>query len=331
MSSLPASNDAAQNTDIVPFGKYKGRPVVDLIADRDYTDWLAAQPWFRQRYGNVYNLIVNTGAQPQDTPEHNKMQARFLDHDACLNLLRRWLLSPAKLHERWWSVNLTDRQRERLHVEAGSVSITSLQFESDGWDLVISGRSRLAVTEVSPPTCECQCTPEQCGVRKAGYLVSSPLCEITENQHEWSKCFPYSTTARENHCADDCPTLWEKGVAAGTRGLYGDHYYCDSPYVEARAGTGDAVTAAVELKPVLGDDYPSVLRAVLKRAEMNHARRVGSADVLVVLADRVDFEGVDLAAVRKIFRSQKVDLMTSAELPVPSPDWQCTCKDCAIT
>jgi len=74
------------SAEIVPFGKYKGQPVAALAADEDYCEWLTAQPWFRQRYGNVYNILIQGGAEPQDSPEHNEMQARFLNNDWCLGL-----------------------------------------------------------------------------------------------------------------------------------------------------------------------------------------------------------------------------------------------------
>ena len=75
-------------SNLVPFGKYKGQPVELLAADRDYCDWLVAQPWFTQRYRDVYNIVLNYGAEPQDTPDHNALQARFLDDEFCLRLGR---------------------------------------------------------------------------------------------------------------------------------------------------------------------------------------------------------------------------------------------------
>lgn len=68
---------------IVPFGKYKGQPVERMIADRDYCEWLAGQDWFRSRYGQIHTLVINYGAEPDETPEHNRMQARFLDDGYC--------------------------------------------------------------------------------------------------------------------------------------------------------------------------------------------------------------------------------------------------------
>lgn len=66
--------------DIMPFGKYKDRPLLDVLNDGKYVQWLICQPWFRDRYENLYVLITQ-GAQDADTPtpEHNALQARFAD------------------------------------------------------------------------------------------------------------------------------------------------------------------------------------------------------------------------------------------------------------
>jgi hypothetical protein len=69
--------------EIVPFGKYRGRALEEMLADRDYCDWLLAQGWFGQRYQNIYNVIVGAGNEPADTPQHNKLQALFLDAAFC--------------------------------------------------------------------------------------------------------------------------------------------------------------------------------------------------------------------------------------------------------
>jgi hypothetical protein len=64
---------------VVPFGKYKGQPVEAMAADRAYMDWLLAQPWFKDQHKNIYTLIINNFAEPSETPEHNALQALFLD------------------------------------------------------------------------------------------------------------------------------------------------------------------------------------------------------------------------------------------------------------
>src|SRR5438105_3001900 len=64
--------------EIVPFGKYKGRPIEAMAADRAYVDWLTAQPWFRDKFNSIYTVIVNNFQEPADTPEHNRLQVLFL-------------------------------------------------------------------------------------------------------------------------------------------------------------------------------------------------------------------------------------------------------------
>jgi len=67
------------SNEIIPFGKYKGQQVDVLMNDRPYLEWLQGQDWFRARYQNINTLIVNNFREPAETPEHNKMQAMFLD------------------------------------------------------------------------------------------------------------------------------------------------------------------------------------------------------------------------------------------------------------
>ncbi len=74
---------AARESNIVPFGKYRGQPVEVLAQDTAYVDWLTAQPWFRESHKGIYTLIVNNFREPSETPEHNTLQAKFLDEEFC--------------------------------------------------------------------------------------------------------------------------------------------------------------------------------------------------------------------------------------------------------
>lgn len=66
---------------LITFGKYKGQPVEVLAADKEYTEWLLAQSWFKEKNINLYTVIINNFREPLDTPEHNKMQIKFLNLD----------------------------------------------------------------------------------------------------------------------------------------------------------------------------------------------------------------------------------------------------------
>ncbi len=66
---------------IIPFGKHKGKPVEILAADKQYTEWLLAQSWFKKDHINLYNVVINNFREPVDTPEHNKLQIKFLKQE----------------------------------------------------------------------------------------------------------------------------------------------------------------------------------------------------------------------------------------------------------
>lgn len=100
--------------EIIPFGKYKGQPIEAAVQDRQYVDWLTAQPWFKERFGNLYTLIVNNFQEPTETPAHNALQARFLDLSFCARFLGN--VFPGSQFEK-----------------------TSVEFETAGFDAAVCG------------------------------------------------------------------------------------------------------------------------------------------------------------------------------------------------
>lgn len=93
------SDDEAKKGLVVPFGKYKGQPVEVLANDPEYCEWMTAQPWFREKHANVYNVIINNFGDPSETPEHNALQARFLDDEFRLKF------ASVAIPRLWWYVN----------------------------------------------------------------------------------------------------------------------------------------------------------------------------------------------------------------------------------
>jgi len=64
---------------IIPIGKHKGKSIEEVrLIEPQYLDWLAAQDWFNKKYADLIEAIRG-GGQPSFTPEHNALQARFLD------------------------------------------------------------------------------------------------------------------------------------------------------------------------------------------------------------------------------------------------------------
>ena len=74
---------------IITFGKHKGTDIVEVAAtDPQYIDWLMAQSWFSKKHTAIYQIIVNNFREPAETPEHNAMQAIFLDDAFCETFAR---------------------------------------------------------------------------------------------------------------------------------------------------------------------------------------------------------------------------------------------------
>lgn len=67
---------------LVPFGKYKGKPVTELLKDKSTLDYYNDNR-ILQKYPAIYNIVVNqtitTGNTNAKTPEHNSLQNLFIE------------------------------------------------------------------------------------------------------------------------------------------------------------------------------------------------------------------------------------------------------------
>src|SRR6516225_5884393 len=151
--------------EVMPIGKHKGEPVVAVLeTDREYCEWLAAQPWFREKYGTTYNVLVNYGGEPQDSPEHNQMQARFLEDGPCLALARvlvgdQWIDDAKALAEaREFASELPGVLHSRVGIRKKlSPAVESRIFENQGWDITYAVTQAVVRIGAEPPPCSCQC------------------------------------------------------------------------------------------------------------------------------------------------------------------------------
>jgi hypothetical protein len=88
-------------SNVIPFGKYKGYTVAQVAnKDRQYLGWLSNQPDLSNKWPSIFDEIQGLRA-PDDsaTPEHNRLQARFLDR-ALVNRLIRHHYGP-QVFEAW--------------------------------------------------------------------------------------------------------------------------------------------------------------------------------------------------------------------------------------
>lgn len=308
--------------EVVPFGKYKGQAVEVLLADDGYRDWLMSQDWFRARFGTIYQTIINYGGQPQDSPEHNEMQASFLNDAQCFRLAR--LLYPSKTFDRadagraaarsrWWTrwSQTVDTLREHLRLDYEEAWICNRQFEAEGWDVVYGVDPGYINYEViSLPKCLCNsecdhgdCTPgSQC---RGGEGTRFNYCRHRRHEERFTPDFEWWSKAESNeirrrlgtitwsHCREACP--WH----------YATQFLLDEDqrsFEPAKSGM-----IRIECKPDLGDDFPTVLRQVTRYPR-------SPSDRCCVIARRHGFEKVNWEQVTAIFRASSVILLQESQL-----------------
>jgi hypothetical protein len=281
--------------EVVPFGKYKDEPAETLLADPDYCQWLLAQPWFRDRWPNVYSVVVNYGSEPQDSPEHNQMQARFLVDALCLRLAG--LLHPERAgsYGELSALEVLEADaryqavRDYCELERRPAAIAGRRFESDGWDVVFGIQPAAIHARPSPPPCTCRC--DHAGCPDSSYCKGGKRhLDCAHSGHgRWES---------SRHCDETCH--W------AARGLS----YDQQEWLKRGGGWyqghwGDLIK--VELKPDLGDDYPAVLRQVLRYP-------LKADDARCVITRRHGFEHVSWEQVRMIFAASRVRLLSESEI-----------------
>lgn len=220
---------------LIPFGKYRGQPIEILENDPEYADWIAQQQWAKERYPQIVNIIINKFGESEETPDHNAMQAKYLDKIYAAKLVE--LIGGFKT-DVFWARNaneLMDGYRVKLDarlkktpVDASGL-VKSVGFEIEAVDVLIT-------------------------VGDVGVASISAKSEFS--------------------------SMWET------------------------VGWSDCKRSkvAVELKPVISDDYPAILRQM----------RNNKSSVLVF--GKYMGTGVDEATMRKFFQSQGLLAVKESEV-----------------
>jgi hypothetical protein len=188
-------------------GKYKGKPLSVLQNDTGYVDWLLTKPWLKEKYPTLYTVIINNFNKPDDTPEHNLLQADFLKdivkNKFSLLFYNYIYYTERKLldYKHTWHPGVETGWNSipdngKIIVPTTAVEVCNVEFEKNGWDVIYT----MACDHFSL------------------YLSD----EVTRKKEQ---------KEREEH-------EWYNRM----------HYDC-----------------YIELKPEIGDDYPSILRDLQAR------------------------------------------------------------------
>jgi hypothetical protein len=286
----------------MPFGKYKDQPIDLVLADQDYVEWLAGQPgimtMMQKRFPAIFNIITVGSPRTEDTPEHNKMQALFLSRDF------QYAFIESVLGESVYSIAqevASKRQSEiiaklpRAHELCGEAIIKLerdiVRFERD---------SCSAASEWVKET-----KKKLSNVQSVAEKLSNPqneTQEILEPKIQPEFECGYDLLVRANW-----PSVrWRFNSRDWEIGAFGHEIWALEEYF------AKSIQFRIELKPQIGDDFPSVLRQV--KRSMGGGSPQHHRDVVYCLLVIGTFESAacTLEQVRSIFGGFRI--VTLAEI-----------------
>jgi len=236
---------------VIPFGKYQGRLVEDLLADDPaYLQWPIGQDWFRAKFTFLHQVIINRGAAPEETPEHNAMQVRFLDDDFCLRFIRCYRPDIDEMARKALQA-LLDRSRGATQKEIADAKRQQERLQHD-----LTQHAEYAAGRV---TYRPYHSPE---------TLRAELEKIADKILDLGMCLTFlsgSNVASEIIKFDFLRVFEARGVdVALTVQATCPHYDLAATLAIQHQHRSDVLP--IEIKPTVGDDYPAVLRQ-MKRNE----------------------------------------------------------------
>lgn len=228
-----------QQPEIISFGKYKGMPVDFLKDDPNYCEWLLSQKWFVDRYPQINTLIVNNFNAAAETPLHNMLQARFLEEDLCASLCARVVRIEGSPFPEYIEKIRTFFQ--------GKLNFCSKQYEAEKERLRrAAGKAFGCINDIGKAKISCI----------KGEYDNKYISGLDNGYSKWnvpgSSCYCSSAILNGGIVKIDHTEFevegWDVKINASI--IAGNI----SSMEDLR------ISCFVEIKPTLGDDFPSVLR-----------------------------------------------------------------------
>jgi hypothetical protein len=264
---------------IVPFGKYKGKPITDLIADKSYVDWCKQQDWFK-KFPSVYNIVVHQTIQSNTnskTPEHNRIQNMFLKDDFQNSILTFICdLSPGTISKILDSIYSNEdyiKYFGEQTIDTSTFNYThskkSIEFEAvNNWDVIL--------------TCKAY-SPHITSIIKGYDSDFNKILYIT------------------NSC--------DKLVSLSK--------LCTCTQVPFDMSMWVDMALFIEIKPILSDDYPCVLRKMKSQIELTNKIKYTYTDYCkyyILLVDKFSSDVTTIEDIKTIFEQSNIKVILLDEI-----------------
>ena len=281
-------NKMSEQVNVVTFGKYRGKTVDEMLADKGYMQWLEAQPWFREKYGY---LIVNYEKEEPGTPEHNRLQNLFLD---------------AKFRENFWNtvhskVDLNGFVNERI-------SFFKKSIEKDN-----KKRSELIeiITNIENDVkCDLKDYTSEWYSKSNKRVECNKILEETEKEilevEKWLYRF-------ENQTPDpEFISSVKFEVKNRFNGRYVDVIF-DWKF-KIHSITHSKGTYFIEIKPTVADDYPNVLRQIKQMFESSRGYPTHFPDGVILFLQTYNGIGATKEQFIEIFKMNNIRIIFLDEI-----------------
>jgi hypothetical protein len=273
---------------IVPSGKYEGKSVLDLMSDPSTVEWYKQQVWFRtsKKWAPIYNIVVNQQLpnQSQKTPAHNKLQNMFLDKCNQDSFIKQLTGNRLDRFNRQIKKLYADEEFIRIFGinEAPDLEVSTdkviVKFEDKyNWDLVLYGENHRSI-DIDIPS------------------------EYTDF---------------------DFKNIIEKYLSCACRD-YRIHTYISQSITKkciVFGGVGrdfynQYVSTCCELKPLLGDDYPCVLRKLNTQIELTRKDKTFTDYVIrcVLIVGTFQSESATKEQLIEIFKQSNIRVVFTDEI-----------------
>lgn len=250
---------------LVTFGKYKGKPVTELIADANYLEWCKKQEFFKNT--SVYNIVVNQVIEKTSskTPEHNKLQNLFLDDHFCRKIYDHnvdWVQKIQELYENELFTKIFGDQRFNEQI----TKKINVQFEAEyNWDVKIS------------------------------YYIDIKSDKLTTSKYD---DFEIMRTLTKK-----TPIEWS-------------YDYVSPRVYEFCASQFESISVFIELKPLLGDDYPEVLRKMSTQIKLTKNDKTFTFNRFYILVKDFDSSTTTREQLIKIFLQHDIKVIFMEDLEI---------------
>lgn len=230
---------------VVPFGKYKSQPYEVLLTDASYAMYLLSSMYakLQRQYPMLLAFLVGRYGLPDSTPEHNRLQNHFLDEPFAIRFAMTAIPKFGQMLASLQTIKLTDTWTQYVRRE------------------LLAEKERSERRQHWEPNSQLPELRDDL-IRQAASISFVPSCGVMEDM-TWLKPVAISDLEFEKDGADVSFSVVGSGSVVTTVPVkLGNREIAEQKSIGGYGNGFSYFIFRVEVKPIVGDDYPAILRAM---------------------------------------------------------------------